>query len=171
VKYIEVVVDHKKAKRVTSVRVSKIYLDALNRAEPELLQEFGYKFSVSKILEMALDSALEEIKLETGYAFYEIEQFKIDMEGLIKRLGLDKITTVDVDGVIQNIFSEYSELRLRKVNSDSEITDMVSIIEKKKQSLKDTLAQEAWQYYEARKGVEIKKSSKGFIKPTKGKTK
>ena len=133
-KYIEVVVDHKKAKRVTSVRVSKIYLDALNRAEPELLQEFGYKFSVSKILEMALDSALEEIKLETGYAFYEIEQFKIDMEGLIKRLGLDKITTVDVDGVIQNIFSEYSELRLRKVNSDSEITDMVSIIEKKKQS-------------------------------------
>jgi len=134
VKYIEVVVDHKKAKRVTSVRVSKIYLDALNRAEPELLQEFGYKFSVSKILEMALDSALEEIKLETGYAFYEIEQFKIDMEGLIKRLGLDKITTVDVDGVIQNIFSEYSELRLRKLNSDSEITDMVSIIEKKKQS-------------------------------------
>lgn len=163
VKYIEVVVDHKKAKRVTSVRVSKIYLDALNRAEPELLQEFGYKFSVSKILELALESALEEIKLETGYAFYEIEQFKVDIEGLIKRLGLEKITTVDVDGVIQNIFAEYSELRLRKAHSDSDIPDMASIIEKKKQSLKDTLAQEAWQFYEERKGVEIKKSSEGLL--------
>jgi len=163
VKYIEAVVDHKKAKRVTSVRVPKIYLDALNRAEPELLQEFGYKFSVSKILEMALDSALEEIKLETGYAFYEIEQFKIDIEGLIKRLGLEKITTVDVDGVIQNIFAEYSELRLRKAHSDSEVSDMTHIINAKKKTLKDTLAQEAWQFYEERKGVEIKKSSEGLL--------
>lgn len=162
-KYIEAVVDHKKAKRVTSVRVPKIYLDALNRAEPELLQEFGYKFSVSKILEMALDSALEEIKLETGYAFYEIEQFKIDIEGLIKRLGLEKITTVDVDGVIQNIFAEYSELRLRKAHSDSEVSDMTHIINAKKKTLKDTLAQEAWQFYEERKGVEIKKSSEGLL--------
>jgi len=48
---------------------------------------------------------------------------------------------------------------------------MASIIEKKKQSLKDTLAQEAWQFYEERKGVEIKKSSEGLIKPVKGKTK
>lgn len=162
-KYIEAVVDHKKAKRVTSVRVPKIYLDALNRAEPELLQEFGYKFSVSKILEMALDSALEEIKLETGYAFYEIEQFKIDIEGLIKRLGLEKITTVDVDGVIQNIFAEYSELRLRKAHSDSEVSDMTHIINAKKKTLKDVLAQEAWQFYEERKGVEIKKSSEGLL--------
>ena len=161
-KYIEVVVDHKKAKRVTSVRVPKIYLDALNRAEPELLQEFGYKFSISKILEMALESALDEIKLETGYAFFEIEQFKIDMEGLVKRLGLEKITTVDVDGVIQNIFAEYSKLRLHKAHSDSEVPSMASIIDKKKQALKDTLAQEAWQHYEERKGVEIKKSSEGL---------
>jgi hypothetical protein len=73
--------------------------------------------------------------------------------------------------VIQNIFSEYSELRLRKANSNSEVPDMASIVDKKKQSLKDTLAQEAWQHYGERKGVEIKKSSEGFIKPTKGKTK
>jgi hypothetical protein len=65
--------------------------------------------------------------------------------------------------VIQNIFSEYSELRLRKANSNSEVPDMASIVDKKKQSLKGTLAQEAWQYYEKRKGVEIKKSSEGLL--------
>jgi len=52
---------------------------------------------------------------------------------------------------------------LRKAHSDSDIPDMASIIEKKKQSLKDTLAQEAWQFYEERKGVEIKKSSEGLL--------
>jgi len=162
-KYIEEVIDHKKAKRVTSVRVSKIYLDALNRAGPELLQEFGYKFSVSKILETALESALAEIKSETGYAFYEIEQFRIDMNGLIKRLGLEKITTVNIDGVILNIFAEYSELRFSNAHPDSEVPDMTSVIDKKKQKLKATLAEEARQYYEERKGVNLKISHEGLL--------
>ena len=88
--YIKKIKIDKDTKKVVSVRVPEIVVNAFNSAGVEA-KEFGYELKMPDVIEEALINALNELKDETGVDFLKLEKFKHEMNGLLDKLKIDSL--------------------------------------------------------------------------------
>jgi hypothetical protein len=149
--YIKKIKTDKDAKKVVSVRVPEIVVNAFNNAGVEA-KEFGYELKMSNVIEVALINALNELKDETGVDFLKLEKFKHEMNSLQDKLKIDAKKQFDFNKLSNEIktqafnignMGEPVDIDLMIEEKEREIKNSWNeyIISKKKQKVKNELSQ------------------------------
>jgi len=149
--YIKKIKIDKNKKKVVSVRVSEIVIDAFNSAGVEA-KEIGYEFKLPDIIEEALLNTLRELRDETGVDFLKLERFKYEMNSLQDKLQIDPKKRFDFNKLSNEIktqafnignMGESVDIDLMIKEKEQEIKKSWNeyIISKKKEKVKNELSQ------------------------------
>jgi hypothetical protein len=130
--YIKKIKIDKDTKKVVSVRVPEIVVNAFNSAGVEA-KEFGYELKMPDVIEEALINALNELKDETGVDFLKLEKFKHEMNGLQDKLKIDSKKQLDF-----NKLSDEIKVQVFNIGNLGQSIDIDLIIKEKKQVIKDS---------------------------------
>ena len=130
--YIKKIKTDKDTKKVVSVRVPEIVVNAFNSAGVEA-KEFGYELKMPDVIEEALINALNELKDETGVDFLKLEKFKHEMNGLQDKLKIDSKKQLDF-----NKLSDEIKVQVFNIGNLGQSIDIDLIIKEKKQVIKDS---------------------------------
>ncbi len=103
--YIKKIKTDKDKKKVVSVRVPEIVVNAFNSAGVEA-KEFGYEFKMPDVIEEALINTLNELRDETGVDFLKLEKFKYEMNSLQEKLGIKSKKRFDFNQLSNEIKSQ-----------------------------------------------------------------
>jgi len=128
--YIKKIKTDKDTKKVVSVRVPEIVVNAFNSAGVEA-KEFGYELKMPDVVEEALLNALSELREETGVDFLKLEKFKYEMSGLQEKLEIDSKNKYDFNRLSNEIKSQ-----VFRIGSLGESVDIDLIIKEKEKEIK-----------------------------------
>lgn len=130
--YIKKIKTDKDAKKVVSVRIPEIVVNAFNNAGVEA-KEFGYELKMSNVIEVALINALNELKDETGVDFLKLEKFKHEMNSLQDKLKIDAKKQFDF-----NKLSNEIKTQAFNIGNMGEPVDIDLMIEEKEREIKNS---------------------------------
>jgi len=128
--YIKKIKIDKDKKKVVSVRVSEIVVNAFNSAGVEA-KEIGYEFKLPDVIEEALLSTLRELRDETGVDFLKLERFKYEMNSLQDKLQIDSRKRFDF-----NKLSNEIKTQAFNIGNTGESVDIDLIIKEKEKEIK-----------------------------------
>ena len=128
--YIKKIKIDKDKKKVVSVRVSEIVVNAFNSAGVEA-KEIGYEFKLPDVIEEALLSTLRELRDETGVDFLKLEKFKYEMNNLQDKLKIDSKKQFDF-----NKLSNEIKTHAFSIGNIGEPVDIDLMIKEKEQEIK-----------------------------------
>jgi hypothetical protein len=129
--YIKKIKTDKDKKKVVSVRVPEIVVNAFNSAGVEA-KEVGYEFKLSDVIEEALLNTLKELKDETGVDFLKLETFKYEMSNLQDKLKIETKKRFDFDKLSNEIKTQAFH-----IGNMGESFDIDLMIQEKEQEIKD----------------------------------
>jgi len=130
--YIKKIKIEKDKKKVVSVRVSEIVVNAFNSASVEA-KEIGYEFKLPDVIEEALLNTLMELRDETGVDFLKLEKFKYEMNSLQDKLKIDVKKQLDF-----NKLSNEIKTQAFSIGNMGESVDIESMIKQKEQEIKNS---------------------------------
>ena len=128
--YIKNIKTDKDKRKVISVRVPEIVVNAFNSAGIEA-KELGYEFKMPDVIEEALINTLNELKDETGVDFLKLEKFKYEMNNLQEKLGISSDKQFDFNKESDEIKSQAF-----KIGNLGETVDIDLMIKEKEQEIK-----------------------------------
>jgi len=128
--YIKKIKTDKDTKKVVSVRVPEIVVNAFNSAGVEA-KEFGYELKMPDVVEEALLNALSELREETGVDFLKLEKFKHEMNNLQDKLKIDSKKQFDF-----NKLSNEIKTQAFSIGNIGEPVDIDLMIKEKEQEIK-----------------------------------
>ena len=128
--YIKKIKTDKDKRKVVSVRVPEIVVNAFNSAGIEA-KELGYEFKMPDVIEEALINTLNELKDETGVDFIKLEKFKYEMNNLQEKLGISSDKQFDFNKESDEIKSQAF-----KIGNLGETVDIDLMIKEKEQEIK-----------------------------------
>ena len=128
--YIKKIKTDKDKRKVLSVRVPEIVVNAFNSAGIEA-KELGYEFKMPDVIEEALINTLNELKDETGVDFLKLEKFKYEMNNLQEKLGIGSDKQFDFNKESDEIKSQAF-----KIGNLGETVDIDLMIKEKEQEIK-----------------------------------
>ena len=128
--YIKKIKTGKDKRKVVSVRVPEIVVNAFNSAGIEA-KELGYEFKMPDVIEEALINTLNELKDETGVDFLKLEKFKYEMNNLQEKLGISSDKQFDFNKESDEIKSQAF-----KIGNLGETVDIDLMIKEKEQEIK-----------------------------------
>ena len=128
--YIKKIKTDKDKRKVLSVRVPEIVVNAFNSAGIEA-KELGYEFKMPDVIEEALINTLNELRDETGVDFLKLEKFKYEMNNLEEKLGINSGEHFDFNKVSDEIKSQAF-----KIGNLGETVDIDIMIKEKEQEIK-----------------------------------
>ncbi len=109
--YIKKIKTDKDKRKVISVRVPEIVVNAFNSAGIEA-EELGFEFKMPDVIEEALINTLDELKDETGVDFLKLEKFKYEMNSLQEKLKIDSIKSLILIKRAMRLSHKHKPLRL-----------------------------------------------------------
>ncbi len=130
--YIKKIKTDKDKKKVVSVRVPEIVVNAFNNAGVEA-KEFGYEFKMPDVIEEALINTLNELRNETGVDFLKLEKFKHEMNSLQDKLKIDSKKQFDF-----NKLSNEIKTQAFSIGNMGESVDIDLMIKEKEQEIKNS---------------------------------
>ena len=130
--YIKKIKTDKDKRKVISVRVPEIVVNAFNSAGIEA-EELGFEFKMPDVIEEALINTLNELKDETGVDFLKLEKFKYEMNSLQEKLKIDSNKEFDFNKESNEIKSQAQAF---KIGNPDETVDIDSMIKEKEQEIK-----------------------------------
>jgi len=130
--YIKKIKTDKDKKKVVSVRVPEIVVNAFNSAGVEA-KEIGYEFKLPDVIEEALLNTLRELRNETGVDFLKLEKFKYEMNSLQDKLKIDVKKQFDF-----NKLSNEIKTQAFSIGNKGESFDIDLMIKEKEQEIKDS---------------------------------
>ena len=128
--YIKKIKTDKDKRKVVSIRVPEIVVNAFNSAGIEA-KELGYEFKMPDVIEEALINTLNELKDETGVDFLKLEKFKYEMNNLQEKLGIGSDKQFDFNKESDEIKSQAF-----KIGNLGETVDIDLMIKEKEQEIK-----------------------------------
>jgi hypothetical protein len=91
----------KKNKSVVSARISDVLLSAMKSGTEDLMLN-GYEVSsIARIFERALMETLRDIRVETGVDYYQLEEFRYEMENIVEKYQIKP--NIKVDDIVNEI--------------------------------------------------------------------
>jgi len=130
--YIKKIKTDKDKRKVISVRVPEIVVNAFNSAGIEA-EELGFEFKMPDVIEEALINTLDELKDETGVDFLKLEKFKYEMNSLQEKLKIDSNKEFDFNKESNEIKSQAQAF---KIGNPDETVDIDLMIKEKEQEIK-----------------------------------
>ena len=130
--YIKKIKTDKDKRKVISVRVPEIVVNAFNSAGIEA-EELGFEFKMPDVIEEALINTLDELKDETGVDFLKLEKFKYEMNSLQEKLKIDSNKEFNFNKESNEI---KSQVQAFKIGNPDETVDIDLIIKEKEQEIK-----------------------------------
>ena len=130
--YIKKIKTDKDKRKVISVRVPEIVVNAFNSAGIEA-EELGFEFKMPDVIEEALINTLDELKDETGVDFLKLEKFKYEMNSLQEKLKIDSNKEFDFNKESNEIKSQAQAF---KISNPGETVDIDLMIKEKEQEIK-----------------------------------
>jgi len=128
--YIKKIKTDKDKRKVISVRVPEIVVNAFNSAGIEA-EELGFEFKMPDVIEEALINTLDELKDETGVDFLKLEKFKYEMNSLQEKLKIGSDKRFDFNKESDEIKSQ-----VFKIGNLGETVDIELMIKEKEQAIK-----------------------------------